>query len=164
MADDIPATDIALIAEALAAGRVRHIPRGVSGEDPLEWVPENGGRLRYTADPQVARSRWAFGKAPKETIIRDVKYPSRHAAAKALGVSHAAVSEAAKLGRLDTVGLRKKGRGDWTAPKETIIRDRKYTSQNAAAKALGVSQSTVSEATKLGRLDTVGLRKKGRGD
>jgi hypothetical protein len=41
---------------------------------------------------------------PKSVVVRGIKYPSRIACAKALGVSQSAVSQAARRGTLDTIG------------------------------------------------------------
>lgn len=53
----------------------------------------------------------------KSVTIRGTTYPSRTAAAKALGVTPSAVSQAEKYGWLDHVGLARRKRGmPWDRP------------------------------------------------
>mgnify|MGYP007100042869 CR=1 FL=1 len=88
--------------------------------------------------------------------IRGITYQSQNAAAKAFGISGAAVSIAKKKGRLDTVGLDPKK----TEAYPVVIRGVEYPSQYAAAKALNVSPTTIWNALERGKIDNVGARKK----
>lgn len=91
----------------------------------------------------------------RPTLIRGVLYPSRSAAALALGVSASAIAHAIRAKRLETVGLRPHGSGGPNQP--CRIRGVLYPSQKAAAVALGVASSTVSEALQRGTQDLIGL-------
>lgn len=91
----------------------------------------------------------------KPVTIRGVTYPSVLAAARALGVSPAAICNARARGGLETVGLNP----TITTPCPVAIRGVTYPSQNAAARALGVSAATIYMALERGTLDSVGLMK-----
>lgn len=111
MPDPIPATDIALIAEAVAAGRVQRVETGASGLEHLQWKDgANGQRGALRCNSPEAASRWAHprrhGKKPKPVTVRGVTYASYTAADRALGMAPGSVGKAAKQGKLDTVGLR----------------------------------------------------------
>jgi hypothetical protein len=74
-----------------------------------------------------------------------VTYPSRKAAAEALGVSGQTITTAAKRGTLDFVGRgpRKPGCDPaYTLP--TTVGGVTYPSRKAAAEALGVTQNHIS--------------------
>lgn len=89
----------------------------------------------------------------KQTIIRGVTYPSRAAAARALGVTVDAMNKALAEGRLDTVGLGQAGR----AAMAVMIRGKTYPSARAAARALRVTPGAIYQALSKGRIDRVGL-------
>lgn len=93
---------------------------------------------------------------PTPLTIRGVEYPSLAAAAKAFGISVAAICIARRRGRLETVGLDPKK----TAATPVTIRGVTYPSQYAAAKALGLSTTTIWNALERGSIDNVGARKK----
>lgn len=90
--------------------------------------------------------------------IRDVIYPNRGEAAKALGVSVRTIHSAACKGRLATVGLGHHPKAPEYLP--VSIRGTLYPSVQAAAMALKIHPSTISCALARGTIDTVGL---GRG-
>lgn len=79
--------------------------------------------------------------------IRGTVYPSKRAAARALGVSTATIENALDGGWIDEVGLgRRKGGG---GPKKAcVFRGNRYPSMTAAAQACGVSVSAVSMANR----------------
>lgn len=78
---------------------------------------------------------------PTPTLIRGTLYPSMRAAAKALGLHESSIKFAMDNGRLETVGLNKKGRHIATP---VTVNGITYRSTYAAAKALGLSQQYVS--------------------
>lgn len=82
------------------------------------------------------------------TTIRGVEYPSRYAAAKALGVSATAIYEGIEHGYLDRVGLDGAGRSE-----PVSIRGRVFPSQRAAARFFKVHQSVISRRLDRGTLD-----------
>jgi hypothetical protein len=69
--------------------------------------------------------------------IRGITYPSRGAAARALGVTRGAIFAANKFGWLDHVGL---GRG---RPRPVTIGGQEYPNARVAAKALSLSATQV---------------------
>lgn len=77
-------------------------------------------------------------------IVRGVLYHSQRAAAKALGVSDAALRRALDAGRVDDIGLsvNKGGRPG----KPCFYRGKRYPSMSAAALACGVSRAAVCKA------------------
>lgn len=79
-------------------------------------------------------------------------YPSQNAAAKALGISESAISQAVRRGTLNGLGA---GRGVRQYVPVTI-RGITYPSQTAACKALGVSRPVIWKARLRGTLDDVG--------
>lgn len=89
-------------------------------------------------------------------MIRGVAYPSRLAAAKALGVRPECIYRHAAKGTLDKAGL-----GRQTTPPvvttPSVIRGVSYASDLEAAEALGVSSKTISMARARGTLEGVGL-------
>jgi len=99
------------------------------------------------------------GRPSVPVTIRGVTYPSQTAAAGALGVSQATISNAMARGTLDGVGLGVDGtpRGREQVP--VTIRGVSYPSITAAAKAHGVTVACVANARKRWALDTIGLRK-----
>ena len=71
----------------------------------------------------------------KPGIIRGAKYPSQLAAARALGISHSAISLAVRRGDLNNVGLTKRsGR----VGKSTTVGGVTYPTRQAACDAVGV--------------------------
>lgn len=89
--------------------------------------------------------------APKPVTIRGVNYPSHSAAARALGVSASAVSAAVALGTQDHIGLGNAGRSRIGRRGNPItIGGVTYPSQSTAARALGVSTSTISRYRRMG--------------
>ncbi len=86
---------------------------------------------------------------PKPVTARGVEYPSRAAAARALGVTDTAIRCAERYGWLDRVG---EGRRQ-----PVRVRGVVYPSQTAAAAALGVHPSTVSGALRRGTIDNCGV-------
>lgn len=105
---------------------------------------------------KVVKIRTSRRKPSEPITIRGVTYPSKQAAAEAIGVSMRNMRRAIQQGRLDTVGLGP-GAGGCCIVK---IRGVVYPSVKAAAKALGISPSSVSKALSAGRPDSAGL---GRG-
>jgi hypothetical protein len=89
----------------------------------------------------------------RDIVIRGVTYPTTQAAAAALGVSDNTVMRAARLGRLDGVGLGKTG----PVSGSVRVRGKIYPSIRAAAKALKLTYATVWFALEQGREDRVGL-------
>lgn len=89
MADDIPASDMALIAEAIAAGRVRQIPMGVRGEDkPQRALPGDmlkGYRVSFAAVLARRTARMDRRRERARQYADAGKPPSE--IAEALGVS-----------------------------------------------------------------------------
>ena len=76
---------------------------------------------------------------PKRPVtIRGVEYPGMTEAAKAHGVSVAAVCAAEKSGTLDNVGSGRR------LPVKIVIGGREWPSQTALAAHLGVSQPDIS--------------------
>jgi len=81
----------------------------------------------------------------KQVTIRGVTYPSRKAAAEALGVAGQTITNAAKSGTLDRVGrgpLKPGCDPVYTLP--TTVGGVTYPSRKAAAEALGVTQNHIS--------------------
>ena len=74
-------------------------------------------------------------KAPKETQVRGVTYPSIQAAADSLGVTREAIRRAAKRGRLDVVGLNPRGRN---RGRRVTLDGVTYKSIHEASKQTGV--------------------------
>jgi hypothetical protein len=95
--------------------------------------------------------------------IRGTTYPSRTAAADALGLSVSAISSAAINGTLDVVGTYAETNGHKlaTATMPVVIRGKRYPSIKAAAKALGISRHSISTLLARDRIDQAG---KGRGN
>lgn len=87
----------------------------------------------------------------KPITIRGTTYPSRRAAAAALGITPSAITVAEQAERLDWVGTGSRRGQRWT------IRGVSYTTSVEAAKALGVTPSAVRVAKQKGRIDAVGL-------
>lgn len=105
-----------------------------------------------------------MGRVPvnrRPVTIRGVTYASRAEAGLALGVAAATIGQAERLGYLQTVGLKRTMgvEAGGRMPHPVTIRGVTYPSQTAAAKALGVSTSRISNAKREGTLDLVGLRK-----
>lgn len=90
----------------------------------------------------------------KSITIRGVTYPTASAAALACGVTVSAISQAAKRGGLEKVGLKVPRR----AAVPVTVRGVTYPSQTVAACALGITVASVNAAYKQDRLDGVGLR------
>lgn len=95
---------------------------------------------------------------------KGVWYPSRAALARKLGLCSSSVRSAACSGKMDSLGIgldqaRMRGIKSMNAACRKPIEWNGivYPSQAALAKALGVSQSQVSAAKRLGRLDTLGI-------
>jgi DNA-binding transcriptional LysR family regulator len=85
-------------------------------------------------------------------FIHGVLYPSQRAAAEALNVTDARVSQALNAGRVDQLGS--------GHLRPCVIRGVEYPSRSAAAEALGVTIGRVSQAIREGRTDQLGV---GRG-
>lgn len=94
-----------------------------------------------------------------ETTIRGVTYPSRRAAAKAHNVSVPAITQAARRGALDTVGLGPRG-GAPGCPVQTPD-GQSFPSISAAARAIGAPVQAVWLALERGRLAEFWERKAG---
>lgn len=92
---------------------------------------------------------------PRDIEIRGVVYPNLPAAAKACGVTDAAVRSAMRNGTLHRVGLRKPGR----EPLPVRINGREYKSAAAAAKHLKCTKAAIYQAVSCGREDRVAIRK-----
>ncbi|MGC0225180.1 NUMOD1 domain-containing DNA-binding protein [Pseudooceanicola nitratireducens] len=75
----------------------------------------------------------------KPVTIRGVEYPSRKAAAKALGVSQATISGACERGTLDNVGLQGGG------PIPVTTKGMKFPSKTAACNHFDISFYTLEE-------------------
>lgn len=80
------------------------------------------------------------GRAAKPITIRGVTYESQTAAAKALGLSHAAICAAKKEGRLDDVGT---GRRRPHKGMAVDVDGKVYPSMKAAARESGLSVDQV---------------------
>ena len=104
-------------------------------------------------DITVLRS--AYDPGPPVTI-RGITYPTEDAASSALGVSRNVIAMARLAGALDRLGLPPSGRYIPQAV-PTIVRNHRYSSRAAAARAIGVSRMAVSAAARRGTLDRVGL-------
>lgn len=89
----------------------------------------------------------------RDIEVRGVVYPTAQAAAAALGVREITVLRAARLGRLDTLGLGAAGLQSMPVRIRGVV----YPSAAAAASALGVGVSAVRQALARGREDRVGL-------
>lgn len=86
-------------------------------------------------------------------VVRGTVYATAQEAARALGVTEVTVHMAARLGRLDRLGL---GRGR-RAPTPVVVRGVTYPSALAVAEAFGVSRRAVYSAKARGALDRIGL-------
>lgn len=91
---------------------------------------------------------------PKTVTIRGVTYPSMTDAARALMVSKAAISYAAKQGRLETVGI---------SP-VFVVRGVTYTCIGDIAKKFGLRYDSVRVMIARGRADKIGVGRGGRRD
>tara|TARA_R110000851_G_scaffold321340_1_gene486690 strand:- start:25813 stop:26355 length:543 start_codon:yes stop_codon:yes gene_type:complete len=87
----------------------------------------------------------------RDIEIRGVVYPDLPSAAKACGVTDAAVRSAMRNGTLHRVGLGKTGR----EPLPVRINGRDYKSAAAAAKHLKCTKSAIYQALSCGREDKV---------
>lgn len=87
--------------------------------------------------------------------IHGITYPTRRAAAEALGMSVSGINAAVFFNRLDRIGA-KRPPPPPPMPVPVRIRGRDYPSIKAAAAALKVSPSTVSTALSRGTIDGVG--------
>lgn len=74
-------------------------------------------------------------KPSKPVTIRGVNYPSISSAAEAVGVTHNAVTDAMRGGRLETVGLNPRGKN---YGRRVVIDGKAYPSIYAAAREIGV--------------------------
>ena len=95
-------------------------------------------------------------QVPIPTPIRGKVYPSQTAAAKELGVSQQRISNAAKSGTLDSVGLGPMGiklpsRMGFSCRVPTFINDRNYPSIAEAARDAEVGRTAVIQAIDRGR-------------
>jgi hypothetical protein len=99
---------------------------------------------------------------PKPITIRGTAYPSRAAAAEALGITPSAVSKAANRKLLETCGLALETTGNRhnTASLPVKIRGTEYPSAKAAGDALGLHRASVSKMIGRGHADRIGT---GRG-
>jgi hypothetical protein len=82
---------------------------------------------------------------PNPCKIRGVLYPSQRAAARALGVIEATVSEALNKGRADTIGLTKR------RPKPIKYGGIQFSSHAECARHFGVHPSTFGYRLETGR-------------
>ena len=88
----------------------------------------------------------------KPITIRGVTYPSRKAAAEALGVHTRTIYAAARVGALESVGLQV-DRPPRLSDMPVTIRGVTYPSRKAAAEALGVASQTIKRAERNGVLE-----------
>lgn len=79
--------------------------------------------------------------------IRGIRYPTKTAAAKALGMSYSAFMRRQQLGIRFTKPIDKARR---PYPKRVRVRGRWYPSQTAAAKAIGMKFTTLTHRIKSG--------------
>lgn len=87
--------------------RIRKVPAGLSGLPQLVWDEQTG--LIHAARPELRK--WSFsGRPPKPVTVDGRTWPSMGALALHLGVTTAAVSNAAKRGRLAEM-VRRHSRG-----------------------------------------------------
>ena len=109
MSDTIPARDRALIDAALTAGRVRHIPRGVSGVEAWVWCGETG-RIR----PPNGKKWTPFANKKRKRPVNEVNAQiasmwregaSRRAIAAAVHLSDEAVKSRVQQMRRKGVDL-----------------------------------------------------------
>lgn len=100
-----------------------------------------------------------MGSPAKPVTIRGVTYPSGGAAARALGVSSAAVRQARMRGTLDRVGLGLVG----VEPMPVLILGRRFENADAAAAHYGVTNKAVYAAIAAGDPDRIGKpRRRGK--
>ena len=86
-----------------------------------------------------------MGQTPKPVTIRKVTYRSQSAAAEALGLSKQAITDAIKRGNPDSAGTGPHKRGGGPAYlKPLTLGGVHYPSRKAAAEALGVESSQIS--------------------
>lgn len=86
-----------------------------------------------------------MGQTPKPITIRGVTYQSQTAAAEALGLSKQAITDAIKRGKPDSAGTGPHKRGGGPAYfKPLTLGGVHYPSRKAAAKALGVEPTQIS--------------------
>lgn len=78
----------------------------------------------------------------KPITIRGVDYPSKAAAAKALGITYESLRKAIVDGRLETVGLNPKGKNHG---RRVRIDGKVYKSIAEAARATGVTYDSLRE-------------------
>lgn len=78
----------------------------------------------------------------KPITIRGVDYPSKAAAAKALGITYESLRKAIVDGRLETVGLNPKGKNHG---RRVRIDGKVYKSLAEAARATGVTYNSLRE-------------------
>lgn len=93
----------------------------------------------------------------KPITVRGVEYPSQTDAARALGVTRAAISLAHKRGRVDSLGA-----GPGPQRKPIVIRGVTYIGVAEAAAAMGCSEREIGRYKSAGKLDQAGFTR-GRG-
>lgn len=81
-------------------------------------------------------------KPKKPITIRGVDYPSKAAAARALGITYESLRKAIVDGRLETVGLNPKGKNHG---RRVRIDGKVYKSIAEAARATGVTYDSLRE-------------------
>lgn len=87
--------------------RIRKVPAGLSGLPSLVWDDQKG--LIHAAQPELRK--WSLrGTPPKPVTVDGRTWPSMGALARHLGVTTAAVRNAAKRGRLAEM-VRRHSRG-----------------------------------------------------
>lgn len=92
-------------------------------------------------------------------VIRGVEYLHPQAVAEAFGITADSVKGAIRRGRAEYIGLpsHKTRKRHGAEPAPVRIRKRLYPSAAAAAKALNVTESTVTQMLARGRADYIGL-------
>jgi hypothetical protein len=89
----------------------------------------------------------------KPVTIRGVTYPSQKAAAEALGVSTQAITQAVRRGTTDNVGLGPLQKGcEPVRLYKITLGGVPYPSHKAAAEALGVTSTAISNYLKVKRI------------
>jgi molybdenum-dependent DNA-binding transcriptional regulator ModE len=81
-------------------------------------------------------------KPKKPITIRGVEYPSRAAAARALGITYESLRRAMQEDRLDTVGLKPRGKNHG---RRVRVDGKRYPSIWAASKATGIPYGTLRD-------------------